>query len=221
MLGSAIISYAPAIKDDLPYKDSDFNHIIFVGTTPQLWITKSDSKIKKVEDMLTTMPEFVGGGNTAGEINFISFKKQKKFNSTYVPFKGSPDILVNILNSTVSAGIMSPTNTLLELQKSGKINIVGSSYKSDVIIDGVDISSVSKRTGVPQFDGFISIATKPNLSPEKMEILKQGLWQALQDNETKDKLKKLHLLSDSSNDQKWMLQHFQYTREQAKIYLAK
>jgi len=220
-LGASIVSYAPANKDDLPYKDTDFNHIIFVGTAPTVWITKSDSKIKKAEDLLTNMPEFVGGNSGVGEMNVTTFKKEKKVNSTYVPFKGAPDVLVNTMNGTISAGVMGVTTTVIEMQKADKINIIGSSYKNDVIIEGVTIPSVSKKTGVAQFNGFVSIATKPNLSSEKIAILKQGLWQALQDNETKDKLRKLYILPDSSNDQKWMTQHFQDMKAQAKLYSGK
>lgn len=218
MTSSSIVSYNPAIRDDLPYSDSTFDHIIFVGTSPTIWLSDSKGKLKTINDLMAMPPAFVGGNSSAGQINVQCFAKEKG-NVTYVPFKGAPDVPVNVINGSTGAGVMSVSTTLIELAKAGKVIVLGSSYKSEIDIDGVTIPSIPEKTGLKQLNGFLIISLRPNMNTERANQLKRGLWSAMQESSTKEKLKKLYILPDKTNDVNWISKHIQEAKIQSKTCL--
>ena len=215
---SSIVAYNPVVKDNLPYSNDDFDHIIYVGTSPSIWLVAANSKYKTISDVFAAPPEFVGSNSSVGELNTIAVNRQKKAEIKYVPFKGAPDVLINVVNNTLPAAMIHVNSSLIELTKAGKIHILGSSYSKSFNIDGVDIPSIKQKTGVQQFNGFVGLSLRPGLDATRAQALKRGLWAAVQDAETKQKLQQLYILPDSSNDPKWINEHYEQVRAEARLY---
>ena len=214
------IVFNPIVKKDLPYSDEDFDHAIYVGTAPGVYVTRPNTSVKTPNDLITNMPKFVGSYASAYTINVTALIKEKSVKTEIVSYKGSPEILVDIMNNTIDIGIMAINPTLIELVKSGKVSIVGSTYKDDITIDGIFIPSVPKRTGVTQFSGFVGIALRPGMEATRAEYLRKNLWASVNDPTTLETLKKLYILPDSSSDIKYIQKYYANYRNSVKSYLG-
>ena len=218
-LGPGPLVYNVVLKKDLPYDvDKDFDHILYVGTTPFYYIVGATSKLSTPKDLLTKSPDF-GGINTAvgaAKLKALNYEGRTKIQP--VPFKGSPEVVLAVANGTVEMGVVGITPSMIELTKAGKISIIGTTHKDAVVIEGVTVPSVSQKTGISQFSGFFAIALQPGMDPRRAEILRRGLLAAVRDAETQDKFKKLFVHSDSSTDAKQITNLYQDLRNKYKNY---
>lgn len=206
-LGSGILVSDPALKE-MVYNDSDFENLFYVGTSPFFWIVGPNSTIKTIDDLMKNVPAFVGSNSDTGKINSILMDKK----ITYVSYKDSPAVIVAIMSGEIPAGNIAATKSLLELHKSGKITIIGSSYKDDFVVDGVRIPSIVKRTGLEQFNGFMSLAVRPDMDETRKQKLKEGLWKAIHDPEVREKCKLSFVMPDEYDDMKVFNKFIQTTR---------
>jgi tripartite-type tricarboxylate transporter receptor subunit TctC len=195
-LAAGILVVDPVIKD-VSYTDDDYTPIIYVGTTPFVWISDT---IKTPEGVLKYDNEFAGGNAGTGEINLKFLTTQKKLSISYVPYKSAPDVIMGVASSQLHLANVGLASSILQLQHTGKLNIVGSTYRKDIVIDGISIPSLSRRLGVEQLNGFTVIATRPGMERSKQDRLKDGLWKATTDAKTRERLKDLFFLDDASDD---------------------
>lgn len=219
-VSSGQVIFNPVLKKNLPYDDNDFDYELYVGTAPGVWVTRPNTNIKTVNDLIAKMPKFVGGYASSYNYNLTALVKERGVKAEIVPYKGSPDISVDLMNGTIDMGIVAINSSLIELVTAGKLSIVGSTFKDDITVNGVFIPSVSKHTGVTQFNGFVGIAFKPSMQPERAEALKKGLWAAINDPETSEKIQKLYILSDSSKDKKQITKYYQNYRAKIKSFVG-
>lgn len=218
-LGSGASIYAPVINKNLPYDpDVDFDHILYVGTAPAVWFSRPGTKIKTVDDLGPAMPAFVGTNANHGASNVIIVNRERGSKAEVTMFKGSPDVVIAVANGTIDLGIINPTPGMIELAKAGKITIIGSTYHDDIVIDGVSIPSVSKRTKMNQLNGATEIAARPGMDPARLEKLRQGLWAAVRDPDTQEKLRSVFVMPDATIDQRRITKFIQETRERFKRY---
>ena len=218
-LGSGASIYAPAINKNLPYDpDVDFDHILYVGTAPAVWFTRPGTKLKSVTDLANNMPAFVGTNANHGASNVLIVNRDRGSKSEITMFKGSPDVVIAVANGTIDLGIVNPTPGMIELAKAGKVTILGSTYHEDITIDGVVFPSVSKRTKMHQLNGATEIAARPGMDPARLEKLRQGLWAAVKDPDTQEKLRTVFVMPDASIDQRWITKFIQDTRERFRRY---
>jgi tripartite-type tricarboxylate transporter receptor subunit TctC len=107
MTASSYNVFNYAFKKDVPYTEKDFNHIIYLGTLPGVWITAaSNNTLISPDDLIKNYPAFVGHYATSWGLNDVIIRKEKKLNTTIVPYKGSPDLLIAVANQTVPVGII-------------------------------------------------------------------------------------------------------------------
>lgn len=216
---SSTMVYNPIIKKDLPYDRREFNFCIFVGTAPSVWFTNPKYNIVKPVDLINDkMMKFAGSNASAGEVNIHALNKDMNKNLIIVPYKGTAEMTNHVASGLIDVGVAAGTSIILELAKAGKINVVGSSYHKDIQINDVLIQSISTRTNLNSFSGFVGIALRSGISEEKEKRLREGLWQALQDNEVKEKLKALFIMPDSSNDVEWITNHMNKMENSARRY---
>ena len=204
--GQGAIVYEPAINNKLPYNDGDFNYIINITSQPGVWVTRPDTKLKTPKDLLTNMPEFVGGYATSWNQNPLIFAKEKKLKTEIVSYKGGNEAIQGLLAKDIDLVISGNSPLIMSLVKAGKLHIVGTTYSADYELDGIKFLSVSKRTGVPGFNSGIGIALKSNTDPERATYLKKELWKAVQDSEVQTMITSLGYINDSSDNEK---QNFQ------------
>lgn len=218
---ASIVSFQPATKDNLPYSDEDFDHVLYVGAAPNMWIANSNSKYKTLNDLFTYPPEFVAGNSSLGDTNVKLLNKQKKFKASFVPFKGAPEAVLNVANGSVPLGAININPGMIEMIKAGKLVVLGSSHTKDITVDGITFPSIRQKTGLQQVSGFNGIDLKPGMDPVRAEKIKQGFWLALQDPETKEKLKQLAIVPDPSNDQKWIKNFYEEVKNQVRYSVSK
>lgn len=179
---SAIQIWNPLLKKDLPYSDKDFDNLVFVGSVVVFWVVPYDSPINDPRDLVTNMPPLVAGYVPSFNYNLTSFVENRKVKSQIVNYKGNNQIIVDMINGTIKAGIMALNPTLIEMVKERRLKIIGSTHHSDLVIDDIKIPSVSRVTGVPQFSGLQYISGRPGIDPSERKILVQSLRAAIEEN---------------------------------------
>lgn len=193
--------YNPVLKNNLPYKDSDFKYIAFVGYTPAMYISNPATGIKTINDLLTKLPKsdkpFIGGYAIAYNVSVNVLKNTGKLsnNVQIVGHKGGPDILVNVLNGSVPVGLIGTTSNLIQLAKEGKINIIGSTHSEDIDIQGIKIPSVGKALGVTQTTGGFLISLKPNANKVFAKKFEADIKKALLSDSVQATMKKYNIFA--------------------------
>ena len=216
VVSSGQIVFNPVLKNNLPYDDNDFDHEIYIGTAPGVWVTRPDTNIKTPSDLISKMPKFVGGYASSYNANLTALAHEKGVKSEIVSYKGSPDVAFAIMNGTIDLGVVAINSSLLELVTAGKLHIIGSTHKDDITVNNVFILSVPKHIGVSQFNGFAGVAFKPGMPADRAEALKKGLWVAINNPDTSAKLQKLFILPDSSKDKAQITKNYLTYRAKAK-----
>lgn len=212
-LGAGPLVYNPVLKKDLPYDPvKDFDHVMYVGTTPFYYIVGPNSKIASVKDLINKPPEFAGVNTAVGSANILALNREARSKIQTVPFKGSPDVILAVANGTIEMGIVGITTGLVELAKAGKITIIGTTHREATVISGHRVASVTQQTGIPQFSGFFTVALRPGLDPQRAAALRQNLWAAVQDPESQEVLRRLFVFADASNDVKQITNYYQEQR---------
>lgn len=218
-LGSGASIYAPVLKKDLPYDpDVDFNRILYVGTAPAVWFTRPGTAIKSPADLTTNLPQFVGTNASHGTANVAIINKEKGLKSETTLYKGSPETITAVINGSIDLGIVNPTATMIELTKAGRITLIGSTYHEDIVLDGVAIPSTSRRIKLHQLNGSTEIAARPGMDPARLEKLRQGLWAAVKDPDTQEKLRSIFIMPDATIDQRWIVNNTREIRERFRRY---
>lgn len=193
--------YNPVLKKDLPYQDSDFKHISFIGYTPALYISNPSSGIYTTEDLLNKLNNsdkpFIGGYAVSYNVSINILKNAGKFkeNVEVVGHKGGPDVLLNVLNGSVPVGLIAVTSNLIDLAKEGKINIIGSTHHEDLDIQGIKIPSIEKALNLTQTTGGFIISMKPNADHKFAENIEKNIVKALQSTEVKESMEKYNIFA--------------------------
>jgi tripartite-type tricarboxylate transporter receptor subunit TctC len=208
-LAAGILVVDPVLKE-VGYTDSDYNPIIYVGTSPFVWISNT---LKSPEDILKQPPEFSGGNAGTGELNLKLLNKSKNLGINYVPYKSAPEAIVGVISNQITLANVGMNTTIAQMTKSDKLHIIGSTYSKDIVVEGIKIPSISARLNIPQFNGFTIIATRPGMDSARQTKLKDGLWKAVQDPKTREKLKDLFFLSDESDDMVSLNKQIQESRK--------
>lgn len=218
--GSQLI-FNPLMKENLAYSDEDFDHVIYVGTSIGVWVTRPNTNLKTAEDLVKHMPEFVGGYSHSYNFNVNALVAEKQLKSSIVPHKGTNEVIIGLLNNSLDLGVVAPNSNLLQLVKAGKLHIIGNTYNRDLVLDGIDIPAVNKKLGVTQFNGFLAIDLQPGMEPNKAARLKKLLWDAIKDPATAELIKNLYVQPDASIDKAHILSTYENYRKSLKKFLNK
>jgi tripartite-type tricarboxylate transporter receptor subunit TctC len=206
----------PVTRSDLPYTDDDFDHAIHISTIVGLWITGPDSNIKKPADLLTRFPDLVGGYSANWNLNIDAMSRHLNRKVDIVNYKGSNDVIRDILGKNLDLAVISNGPNVISLAKSGKLQIIGSTYQNDFAQDGITYLSVPKRTNTPAFSGFVGLALKPDLDPAKSAYLKKELWRAVNTAEMKSLIEGSGNVADYTNNKEWIVRNIMTLRERTR-----
>jgi hypothetical protein len=105
--------------------------------------------------------------------------------------------------------------------QSRSLHVIGNTYIKDIVLDGVAIPSASRRLGVTDFNGFLSVDLQPGMDPAKAKRLTDIMWQAVQDPKVKQGLHDLYLLPDATRDPKKIAKFYQDYKLKAQQFLGK
>lgn len=204
------------LKSDLPYNDKDFNHVIYIGSSPAVWIVNNDSPIRNLDDLVKSKNLKVGGYASSYNENFHSVKKKFNLSATLVNYKGSPQIITDVASGHLESGLIPITPTLLSFVDQGKIRIIGSSFYKNLRVGNLNVPSISQVLKANTFTGFIGIALHPSLDPTESALLEKALWESLQSESVQHLLSTLYIQPDSSNDKDKIAERYQSLRNLVK-----
>lgn len=110
------------------FKTEDVTPVYFFHYTPDAIIVAADSPYKTLADLVKAArdkPEAVtiagSGTNSANHVAQVRFDREFKLKTTYVPFKGTGDMVASILGNHVSAAMSYST---LAIQQKGKMRML-------------------------------------------------------------------------------------------------
>lgn len=189
-------------KESIPYQDSDFDHVGWIGWSPHVWYANGNSKFKTLPDVtaaLATDPAvFVAVDAFSTEINAISV--QKKFANgsklQQVKYKGSPQAMTDVLAGTVNVGIASISELVVANAQAGKIKLLATTHTKPLVIGGETVPAAGRMLGVSQFDGGMLISISPRPGDAEAVRLKDDIARAIASPAVKEKLAKINITVD-------------------------
>src|SRR5262249_1651732 len=116
------------LEGDVGYKTADVTPVYFFHYTPDALIVAADSPFKTVDDLVRAAkakPDTVtvagSGTNSANHLAAGRFDNEMKIKTTYVPFKGTGDMISSILGGHVAAAMSYST---LAISQKGKMRML-------------------------------------------------------------------------------------------------
>ncbi len=116
------------LEPDTSWKTEDITPVYFFHYTPDAIIVAADSPFKTFADLVRAArekPESVtiagSGTNSANHVATVRLDREMKIKTTYVPFKGTGDLLSSVLGGHVSATMSYST---LAIQQKGKMRML-------------------------------------------------------------------------------------------------
>ena len=110
------------------FRTEDITPVYFFHYTPDAIIVAADSPFKSFADLVKAArekPETVtiagSGTNTANHVAQVRLDREQRIRTTYVPFKGTGDLVSSVLGGHVSAAMSYST---LAIQQKGKMRML-------------------------------------------------------------------------------------------------
>ena len=116
------------LEPDAQFKTEDITPVYFFHYTPDALIVGADSPFKTFADLVKAAREkpdavtIAGSGtNSANHVAQVRLDREMKIKTTYVPFKGTGDLIASVLGNHVSATMSYST---LAIQQKGKMRML-------------------------------------------------------------------------------------------------
>ena len=210
LLGTTTIHvFNPVVKENLPYADTNFSHVGWIGWTPHIWYVRSDSSIKTLSDILNRLDQNqninVGVDGQSTQVNVKSLKKYRKSTDSLimVPYKGSPQTLADVLGGHIDAGVSSLSAGLVEQHVAGKIRVLAVTTERPIKLVDQQIPSAEKIFSVPQFNGgfLLSIASQQADTTEGKQLA-TDLYRVINSDFVRQKLSAIQIQVDGGDGKK-------------------
>src|SRR5262252_8585119 len=116
------------LEPETNYKTEDITPVYFFHYTPDAVIVAADSPLKTFADLVKAAKEKPGGvtiagsgTNSANHVAQVRLDRELGVKTTYVPFKGTGDLIASVLGGHVSAAMSYST---LAIQQKGKMRML-------------------------------------------------------------------------------------------------
>jgi tripartite-type tricarboxylate transporter receptor subunit TctC len=116
------------LEPETNYKTEDITPVYFFHYTPDAVIVAADSPFKTFADLVKTAKEKPGavtiagsGTNSANHVAAVRLDRELGVKTTYVPYKGTGDMIASILGGHVSVAMSYST---LAIQQKGKMRML-------------------------------------------------------------------------------------------------
>ncbi len=197
--------FYPAAKYD-PL--NDFSPIMLLGGHGFFVIVNSDTGVKTVKELIEANKKGTvrayGSPGVATPQNILGemFNLNAKTTLTHVPFKGSSEVVNNMLNKTVDVSLNSLLPFIPHIE-SGKMNVIGiaSSNRSPLY---PNVPTLAEQ-GVPgiEFESWLGFVGPKGMSTEKVNEFNQIFNDIIKQPEVQERLKKLAMVPSGSSPQKF------------------
>jgi tripartite-type tricarboxylate transporter receptor subunit TctC len=189
-------------KDSITYQDSDFNHVGWIGWTPQIWYVATSSRYTSFDQIVESMEQGqrinVGVDGVSTQANVMSIKKSRGNSNSMemVIYRGSPQVVADVLGGHVDVGMSSLSGMLVEQAAAGDIRILATTTSTPIIVNAKKIPVASSILGVKQFNGGFLLSVSSKFDTEENQKLKQDLFEAINSQYVKDTLAKINITVD-------------------------
>ena len=199
LLGSTTMHvFNHVYKDSLQYSDSDFDHVGWIGWTPNVWYVRSDSSLKTLEDVNVRLRSQqiinIGVDGLSTEVNVISLKKNHPAGTAaeIIKYKGSPQVLNDVLGGHIDLGIASMSGIIASSAEENKIRILATTNDTPIRINTINIPTAQNILGVNQFNGGFLLSVSPVYNTESQQ-LKDDLYKVINSSVVREKLAKIKI----------------------------
>lgn len=152
------------------YKTEDVTPVHFFHYTPDAVIVAADSPFRTLDDLVKAArakPEGISiagsGTNSANHVAQVRFDRDFKVKTTYVPFKGTADMVSSILGGHVAAAMSYST---LAIQQKGKMRMLAVATEKR-LPQFPDVPTF-KEMGIDWIDGAYRGIGVPKSTPPEM-----------------------------------------------------
>jgi tripartite-type tricarboxylate transporter receptor subunit TctC len=193
---STSLVFNPKLLKDLPYSDTDFNHVTMISEVVNAWVVRADAPYQTLSDvtknLVTSKKPFVAYANHSEVVNYHLMAQKFGWGSAVVPvkYKGVPETIAGLLEGSVEVAVVSINPMLIGQIQSGALRVIGHTSTGTLDIGGTSVKSATDQVGVKQFNGFIGLAVPSTMDSAQAETIKQHLIKVLDDPEVRAALRK-------------------------------
>ncbi|HVF63636.1 MAG TPA: tripartite tricarboxylate transporter substrate binding protein [Casimicrobiaceae bacterium] len=158
------------LEGTVQYKTEDMTPVYFFHYTPDALIVAADSPFKTFADIVKAAKEKPGALTIAGSsLNSANHAAHERFNrdfgvrTTYVPFKGTGDLIASVLGGHVAAAM---SYTPLAIQQKGKMRLLA--VATEKRVPQFPDAPTFTELGVKWIDGAYRGVAVPKATPENV-----------------------------------------------------
>jgi tripartite-type tricarboxylate transporter receptor subunit TctC len=181
---SGYLGSAPAIRKNLPYKvPDDFVFISQLVETPYGLVVSGDSKIKTIQDYVTTakggkLSYASTGTGGAAQIVMEMVKQQGGLDILHVPYKGSGPVMTDLMGGLVDS-FFAPYTPLMGAINGGKLRLLAVS--SEKRVPGLPNVPTLKESGIDvMMTQWYGLAAPKGTPKPIVDKIAQAVKQAIQ-----------------------------------------
>jgi tripartite-type tricarboxylate transporter receptor subunit TctC len=193
------------LEGTVQFKTEDVTPVYFFHYTPDAIIVAADSPFKTVAEMVKAAKEkpdtvtIAGSGlNSANHVAQVRFDRDFNVKTTYVPFKGTGDLVSSVLGGHVSAAMSYST---LAIQQKGKMRMLA--VASDKRLPQFPGVPTFRELGIDWVDGAYRGIGVPKSTPPELRRQISDIMDAInRDPESRKKMYELGFeVTDITYDQ--------------------
>jgi len=158
------------LEGNANYKTDDIVNIIFFNYTPDAVVVRSESPFKSFKDMVDAAKakpgslNFAGSGtNSANHAAHARLNQAAGFTSTYVPFKGTGDLVASLLGGHVDAAMSYSSLAMIQKGKTRAL-VVATPERLPYLPD----TPTFRELGIDWVDGGYRGIGVPKSTPEAL-----------------------------------------------------
>ncbi|WP_166652326.1 Bug family tripartite tricarboxylate transporter substrate binding protein [Enterovirga rhinocerotis] len=187
----------PYLYARVPYKFESLKAVSIVASGPLVLVVTPSLGVSSVQDLIKLAKEkpgalsYASGGNGSSlHLAAEMFKREAGVDMVHVPYKGTNDLIADLLTGRVPLAFLSPLNAR-ELVKDGRLKAlaVTTSQRSP----GWDEVPTVAEQGLPGFnvEGWYAVLVPAGSPPATIETLNHALKQALESPDIGNRLRSL------------------------------
>lgn len=198
LIDSSGHSITPAMYAALPYDiTKDFIDVAAFASQPNVLVVAPNSSIKSVADLIAQAKANPGkinfgsaGVGSGTHLNLEKFKLMTGINVTHVPYKGTPDVLTDIIGGRTDC-YFAPISAAMAFIKDGRVRAlaVSTAKRSSQLPDVPTIA----EAGVPgfEFSLWFGVWAPAGTPADIVDKISKDVNRALADPGVRDRLAKL------------------------------
>jgi tripartite-type tricarboxylate transporter receptor subunit TctC len=166
------------LEPSTPYKTEDITPVYFFHYTPDAIVVAAESPYKTYQDLVKYAKANPGKVTFAGSAQFSAnhmaherFKRQAGVNTTYVPFKGTGDLIASLLGQHVTAAM---TYSTLAVQQKDKVRLlaIASEKRSPLFPDAPTFKEVGLGWAGGAYRGIaVPKSTPPDVRKQVSDMM--------------------------------------------------